>query len=114
MLRQLAATLTAATRDGLNKGLAALVWTLVAAGLGLTGLGLLLATAVMGLSQLTGPLLACGLIGMGLVFLALLVTTLRRKRPELPAPPPAPSLAPDHLAFALGFVLARLILTKGK
>ena len=113
MLRQLAAPLAAAARDGLNRGLAALVWTLVAVGLGITGFGLLLAVAIMGLSRLTGPLVACGLMGVALVLLALLVTALRHKRPVLAAPPPAPPLAPDHLAFAIGFVLARLILAKG-
>lgn len=34
--------------------------------------------------------------------------------PRARGPPPAPPLAPDHLAFAIGFVLARLILAKGK
>lgn len=112
MLRQLAAPFTAAARDGLNRGLSALVWTLVAVGLGVTGLGLLLATAVMGLSRLTGPLLACGLVGLGLVLLALLVTTLRRQPPMAPPPLPVFAPTPDELAFTFGFVLARLILGK--
>jgi hypothetical protein len=135
MLRQLAAPLAAAARDGLNRGLAALVWTLVTVGLGITGLGLLLATAVMGLSRFVGPIMACGLAGLSLVLLALFVTALRRNRapivaprpaeplspaplipsaPPSASPPSAPPLAPDQLAFALGFVLARLVLAKSE
>lgn len=114
MLRELAAPIAAAARESLNKGLTALVWTLAALGLGITGVGLLLATTVMVLSLLTGPILACGLMGLGLVLLALLITALRRNRPVPLRAQPAPTATPDQLAFALGFVLARLILAKGK
>ena len=39
--------------------------------------GLLLAAAVIGLSQLIGPVLTCGLLGLGFVLLALLGAALR-------------------------------------
>ena len=111
MLRPFAAPLAAAARQGLNRGLTALVWALVVIGLGTTGLGLLLAAALMGLSRLMGPLLACSVLGFGLILLAVLITSLRRDRP-LAVPPPAPAAPPDQIAFALGFVLARLILAR--
>lgn len=114
MLRQLAAPFAAAARDGLNKGLAALVWTLVAMGLGAVGLGLLLATIVMGLSQLVGPILACGLMGSALVLLAFVITALRRTQPAEEPTPPAAATTPDQIAFALGFALSRLILAGRK
>lgn len=112
MLRQFTAPLAAAAHDGLNRGLSALVWTLVVLGLGVTGLGLLIAAAVIGLSQLIGPFLTCGLLGLSFVLLALLGTALRRNRPAALPSPHAPIPAPGQLAFALGFVLARLILEK--
>ena len=114
MLRQLAAPFAAAARDGLNKGLAALVWVLVAIGLGATGLGLLLAALVMGLSLLVGPILACGLMGAALVLLAFAITALRRNRPAEAPIPPAPKDSPEQIAFSLGFALSRMILAGRK
>lgn len=111
MLRHFTAPLAAAARDGLNRGVSALVWALAAAGLAVTGLGFLLAAVLIGLSQLMGPLLACGLMGMVLVTVALLIST--RRRNPLAATPPHPPLAPpDQIAFAFGFVLTRLILAR--
>ncbi len=114
MLRQLVASLTAAAHNGLNKGLAALVQTLVALGLGVTGIGLLLVATVMGLSRLMGPLLAFGLTGFVLLLLALVIASRRRTQPHAaPQPPtPTPLLEPDQIAFALGFFLARSILAR--
>lgn len=116
MWHLLAAPLAAAARDVLGKGVAALVWGGVVFGLLLTGLGLLLAAALIGLSMLIGPLLASGLLGLALILLALLIILLRRgnRLPEahptplatpVPPPPAAPPL--NQLAFMLGFVLAR-------
>lgn len=114
MLRHLAASLVAATSDRLNRGRSALVWTLATVGLGSVGLGLMLATVVMELSRLIGPVLACGLLGLGFVLLALLITTLRRSRHATLLPPLPAIPAPEQLAFALGFVLIRRILANGK
>lgn len=109
MLRQLAATLAATARQRLNRGLVALAWTLAAAGLATAGLGMLLAAALIALSRIMGPLLACGLIGLILLLLALLIAARLHSRPV--APPPR-TLTPDELAFSIGFALARMVLGK--
>lgn len=111
MLRQLAAPVTAAAREGLNKGLAALARVFVVAALGAAGAGLLLAAALIGLSLLIGPLLACSVMGLVLVLLAVLIGSLQPKRPVQVT---ERTFAPDQLAFAVGFVLARWILSRRK
>jgi hypothetical protein len=64
---------------------------------------MLVAAALIALSRLMGPLLACGLMGLILLLLALLITARLRSRPV--APPPR-ALTPDELAFSIGFALA--------
>jgi hypothetical protein len=109
MLRQLAATLAATARQRLNRGLVALAWVLGAAGLATAGLGMLVAAALIALSRLMGPLLACGLMGLILLLLALLIAARLRSRPVLPPPR---TLTPDELAFSIGFAIARMVLGK--
>ena len=74
----------------------ALAWALGAAGLATVGLGMLVAAALIALSRLMGPLLACGIMGLTLLLLALLIATRLRSRPVAPTPR---ALSPDELAF---------------
>lgn len=109
MLRQLASPVAAAARDGMNRGIASFARTLLVAGIGAAGTGLLLASALIGLSRLIGPLLACGAMGLGLIVLAALIGSLQHKHP---VSVPDHAQVHDQLAFAFGFVLARWLLAK--
>ncbi len=118
MWRGLSGLLTGAIRNGVDRGLSALVWGLsvgafIGLGMALLGLSLLLA-----LAHLIGPVLACFLLGLGLLVAAALMIALRRPAsgpapaPLRPPEPPAPEPTLDEVAFALGFVAARALLRR--
>lgn len=119
MWRGLSGLLTGAIRNGVDRGLSALVWGLsVGAFIGL-GMALLGMSLLLALAHLIGPVLACFLLGLGLLVAAALMIALRRPAagqapaPPRPPEPPAPSEpALDEVAFALGFVAARALLRR--
>lgn len=125
MFRSVTAPFAAAARESLNRGLTALVWVCVIAGLLIIGAGFLVAAVFLGLSMVFGPVLASILLGLVMIVLALLIATLRRGRPlgeprlpAMPQPvPPEPNMTPmaaplGELAFVVGFVAARTLLRR--
>jgi len=118
--RALIDMLAPAIREQMDKGLSALVPGLAMAVTLIFGLGLILASAVMGLALLMGPILATGILGLGLLVAVALVGALRRKQTHQPHEQslPEPSVAANpgdalpYLGFVLAFVATRTMMRR--
>lgn len=80
---------------------------LAAALLGIVGLGFLTFAAYVALRAAEGVIFAASVIGLAYLAAAVLLAVLARRRPQVPAPPPAqPVVPPGGMALPLAEAFA--------
>lgn len=120
MAQILAPDLVPTLRRNLQHRQKALVRTIALASILVAGAGLLLTSAVLGLSAWLGPVAATGLLGLALLLAGSVGALVLRRRPRTQLAP-MPVLAPGawqpemllpSLGFVAGMVLSRTLMRK--